>query len=71
MGNMSEKKIELRVERRAIKVHFECPYCEEEVERDYNDFCNEIGEPCDWADTLFNCPECGREVQIYYVDWDC
>ena len=63
-------KIDLRIERRPVKVHFECPHCEKEIERDYSDFCSDIGEPSDWIYTKFECPECEKEVEINYVDWD-
>lgn len=63
-------KTDLRVEARPIKVHFECPHCKEDIERDYRGFCADIGEPCDWMHSKFDCPECDKEIEIDYVDWD-
>lgn len=63
-------KTDLRVERRAVKVHFECPHCKLDIEWEYRDFCGDIGEPCDWKCSKFECPECEKEIEIDNIDWD-
>lgn len=52
-------------------VTFECPYCEEEIETSYSDFCSDIGvEICDWNYSKIECPKCGKTIEINSVDWD-
>ena len=46
-----------------------CPYCDEELEIKYSDFCEMVGEPCDWKYSALDCPECEKSIDIDTVDW--
>lgn len=63
-------KTDLRVILVPTYVEFECPYCEEEIEREYSEICDEIGEPPDWTYSTIECPHCEKSIEIDDVDWD-
>ena len=46
-----------------------CPHCDEELEIMYSDFCEMVGEPCDWKYSSLDCPECEKSIDIDSVDW--
>jgi hypothetical protein len=46
-----------------------CPHCDEELEILYNDFCEMVGEPCDWKYSALDCPECEKSIETDSVDW--
>jgi hypothetical protein len=46
-----------------------CPHCDEELEILYNDFCEMVGEPCDWAYSSLDCPQCEKSIDFDAVDW--
>ena len=46
-----------------------CPHCDEELEIMYSDFCEMVGEPCDWVYSSLDCPECEKSIDIDTVDW--
>lgn len=65
------KEVEISIFSAPTLVRFECPYCEEEIEISYDDFCDKIGaEYCDWCCSKFQCPECDEYFEISYVEWD-
>jgi len=70
MGDKIYKKVDLEVESAPIFVHFECPFCEEDIAINYGDFCCDIGEPCDWGYSKFDCPECKKGIEINSTYWD-
>lgn len=51
---------------------FDCPYCGEEVEVDYDDFqCDMMdNNPGNWGYESFLCPKCHEELEVGDVDWD-
>lgn len=54
-------KTGVTVEQRPVSVSYTCPCCNEEMEVDYDIFCNEIGDnPGDWTYSTLECKECGR-----------
>jgi len=63
------KKVEIQVHMKPTHISFECPHCENDIEIKYDDFCDMVGEPCDWTYSVFECPECGESVEINSVDW--
>lgn len=63
-------KTEIRVIRIPTKIECECPYCYDDFEISYSEFCDIVGEPCDWKYGKFNCPKCGKNLEIDFVDWD-
>ncbi|WP_432400992.1 hypothetical protein [Wukongibacter sp. M2B1] len=63
-------KVDIRVIKEPVSVEFDCPHCEEEIVIQYQYFCSEIGEVCDWRYSKFECPECNNTIEIDYVDWD-
>lgn len=69
MDNQNLIKVDISVIQRPIEVRFECPHCEEEIDKSYKDFCSEIGEPCDWEHTKIYCTSCGKAIVINNVDW--
>lgn len=46
-----------------------CPHCDEELEIMYSDFCEMVGEPCDWGFSSLDCPECEKSIDVGSVDW--
>lgn len=67
---MEVKTVDLTVVTVPKTVMFECPHCKLDFEREYFGFCADIGEPCDWKFSKFECPECGKEMEVEDVDWD-
>jgi predicted RNA-binding Zn-ribbon protein involved in translation (DUF1610 family) len=63
-------KIDLTVNSVPVSVTWSCPHCGAEIEIPYSSFCSDIGEPCDWMSSKFECPKCEKEVKIDYVEWD-
>lgn len=53
-------------------VKYECPYCGEEVELDYNYFEDDMPYKYwgDWHGERVTCEECGREFKIHSVEVD-
>jgi len=64
------KETDITVISRPTTVKFECPYCEHENEMDYDDFCDNHGEVCDWGCEEITCEECEKDMKMGYVDWD-
>ena len=67
---MENKKSDISVVSIPTYIELECPYCQEDIKINYNDFCDLVGEPCDWSYESFNCPHCKKTIDIGYVDWD-
>ena len=69
---MSKKecKVTVQVNTRPTSVSYNCPNCEEDIEIDYNDFENEVGEYCDWCYSKIRCPECDSELEVDGSEWD-
>ena len=44
-------------------VVFECPYCEEENEYDYSEFCDLCGHPSDWDYEILECQNAERSLK--------
>lgn len=63
------EKVTVKVVQRPVHVDYECPHCEEEIEIPYNDFCDEVGDPCDWVYSKITCPECEKTIEIESDDW--
>ena len=63
------KKANITVIKVPKEITFECPHCGEDVTIEYGEFCDMVGEPCDWNYEKFDCPECNEEVDIDYVEW--
>lgn len=72
MSNTSEDKYKADITVVSIPSHIslECPYCKNDLEIKYRDFCDMSGEPCDWTYSSFECPECERSIEIDGVDWN-
>ena len=64
------KNTDLRVEMKAVFVHYECPFCENENKISYSDFCEEVGEPCDWRYINLECKKCNKSFEVNDVEWD-
>lgn len=49
-----------------------CPHCDEEIKISYSDFLNMMPDNyyLDWIQETFECSECGREIEVEYVDWN-
>lgn len=63
-------KIDITVIKRPVNVFFVCPFCNNEIEIEYGSFESDIGEPCDWPSTQFECPVCEKKLEINTIDWD-
>ena len=69
--NKTDVKRSASIEVISIPSHIllSCPHCDEEVEIKYSDFCEMVGEPCDWKYSALDCPECEKSIEIDSVDW--
>ena len=69
---MTDNRIDITVISRPSYITIECPYCEEEININYNDFLGMMTHYYyeDWIDEVIKCPECGKEVTIGSVEWD-
>ena len=49
-----------------------CPHCGDGIKIPYSDFLGMMSEYYygDWIGDMFECPECGKEIEIKNVDWD-
>ena len=68
---MKEKlKTIVRIISAPVEVTYECPYCGEEIQRQYKDFVQEQAGsyPGDWH--YETCPDCDSEFFIDELDWD-
>ena len=45
-------------------VVFECPYCEEENEYDYSEFCDLCGHKSEWYNEIIVLLFCGKKFEI-------
>ena len=63
-------KVDIKVNQKPISVSLECPNCKEEVVIGFQEFCNDVGEVCDWNYSNVMCPTCNRALTIGEVDWD-
>lgn len=52
-----------------IDVALECPYCKEENEYDYSEFCDLCGQPPDWDYEILECQKCGKKFEIQGQEW--
>ena len=63
------KDVEVVVRCIPISVVFECPYCEEENEYDYSEFCDLCGDPSDWDYGILECQKCRKKFEIQGQEW--
>jgi len=63
-------KVDVTIVQTPIKVSFECPHCEEDINVDYIEIIALLGEPIDWMHEWIECPECNLMCKIDDVDWD-
>ena len=63
-------KIDIVVNQRPVGVSFICPFCEEEIDIKYNEFCDMAGEPCDWSYKRIDCPKCEKKLRIDGCNWE-
>lgn len=63
---MDMKKADFTIVSRPDHIRFECPYCQEDVEVDWND----VDVPEAWSDDFgsVECPNCNLDVKL--EDWD-
>ena len=66
------KKSEITIVQVPKYVIYECPYCGEECEVDFDDFYNNrISDYCpEWEGETVICDECGDEFEIGNVEVD-
>lgn len=53
----------------ATHISLTCPHCNEELEIGYKNFCDMVGEPCDWSYSSIDCPVCEKSIEIDGIDW--
>lgn len=63
-----EKKVDFTIISRPDHIHLECPFCNEEIEVDWND----VDVPECWSDDwgYIECPECEKEIKLGEYDYD-
>lgn len=66
------KEADITIETTPKYVKYECPYCGEEVEIDYDDFEDEMPDDYwgDWCGERVTCEKCGRDFEINGVEVD-
>jgi len=64
-------KASVTVEQKPVSVLCTCPYCGEDIEMSFMEFCDEVADnPGDWIYSRLECTECRKEIKIDSVDWD-
>ena len=66
---MESNKASIKVITVPRHISLTCPHCYEELEILYNDFCEMVGEPCDWSYSSLNCPKCEKSINIDDIEW--
>ena len=61
--------VDIVVIQNPVWIRFQCPYCREDIKIDYNDFCDEVGEPCDWNSSEIECSQCNETIRIDAAEW--
>lgn len=66
------EKVDVTIVQTPKYVRYECPYCGEEVEVDYDDFNDDRIDDYwpDWEGDTVICDECGAEFKIGSVEVD-
>ena len=66
------EEVELTIIQAPVKVKFDCPFCECEIEIDYEEFCDDMMNdyPGDWEMETIKCTNCHKEVVIGNIEWD-
>lgn len=64
--------VDITIVRTPRYVTFDCPYCDEEIEMDYDEFTDFMMEdnPSEWEYEPFFCPKCYEELEVGDIDWD-
>lgn len=72
MNNNDIRKAELQIISMPVEVRVTCPYCEEEMEIDFDNFMKEMYSdyPGDWRGETVECPGCKNEIEIEEISWD-
>ena len=65
-------EVELTIIQAPVEVKFDCPFCECEIEIDYEEFCDDMMNdyPWDWEMKTIKCTNCHKEVVIGNIEWD-
>lgn len=63
---IKETRADFTILSRPCAIKLECPYCEEEIEIDWED----VNAPECWSDYWddIECPECGKTIKL--GDWE-
>ena len=61
--------MEINVITKPIYIEFDCPHCKKVVKFNFEEFVGVVGEPVDWLQSKFSCPECWTEIEIDNVEW--
>lgn len=65
------KEADILIETTPKYVKYECPYCGEEVEIDYDEFEDEMPKYWgEWDGEYVTCEECGRDFVVQSVEVD-
>lgn len=70
--NNIDKTINIEVETVPKWIRFNCPYCLEDIEIDYDEFEDDMPTNYwgDWEGNEVECPTCGHKLKINCVDYD-
>lgn len=70
--NNINPKTDIQIVSEPTWVKLNCPYCDEEIEMDYDEFSDLMTEsyPGDWSGEKIECPYCNREIEINDVEWE-
>ena len=57
-----------------VKVDYTCPWCEEDITQDFDDFLDDQGlswsDFSDWQYEYITCPECGEKIENVSYEFD-
>ena len=64
------RKADIMIYRAPVSVGVTCPYCEEEIDIDYDEFRMIVGDFWECQGMIVDCPSCreGFEIDDYDVD---
>lgn len=68
---MKDNRTDITINQIPIDVSFICPYCEIDIEMNFDDFKKIIADNFPyWENEKFECPECRKEIVVDNVEWN-
>lgn len=63
---------DVRIIQKPVSARVDCPHCYYEIDMDYKEFESAMPNdyPGDWAETVIECPNCDKKIEIADNEWD-